>query len=202
MQLCPFFCCGGKVNYLRIPYSHDRFSKILRTLFVKKMIPYKTYVREDQLFLALYGSKTIQSRLFLKNIKNFVWFSKQYLLDFFLLEKKFANIPDRGFLFLHNTLLLYYLSPYSQTERRTESQIHSLRVGWRNLFSSCAVELCRVSFWFWREIGFGLHTHVLIGCGVVFVFWLRREIVFGVTTYYLVYNTVVLLCPIFSCSKK
>ncbi len=43
--------------------------------------------------------------------------------------------------------------------------------------------LCRVSFWFWREIGFGLHTHVLrvqYSCGVVLVFWLRREIVFGV----------------------
>ncbi len=34
------------------------------------MNPYKTYVREDQLFLALYGSTIIQSWLFLKNIKN------------------------------------------------------------------------------------------------------------------------------------
>jgi hypothetical protein len=46
-----------------------------------------------------------------------------------------------------------------QTDRQTEEQIHLLRVGWRNLFSSCAV--CCVSFWFWREIGFGLHTYVL-----------------------------------------
>ncbi len=36
----------------------------------------------------------------IKNIENFVWFPKQYLLGFFLLEKQFANIPDRGFLFL------------------------------------------------------------------------------------------------------
>jgi hypothetical protein len=70
--LCQFFCCGGKVNFVRIPYSHDHFAKISRTFFVKKMIPYKTYVREDQLFLALYGSTTIQSRLFLKNIENLV----------------------------------------------------------------------------------------------------------------------------------
>ena len=91
------------------------------------------------LFLALYGSTTIQSRLFLKNIKNFVWFPKQYLLGFFILEKQHANIPDRGFLFLHNTLLLYSLSPYSGTEWLTEGGIHSLRVGWRNFFSSCAV---------------------------------------------------------------
>jgi hypothetical protein len=32
---------------------------------------------------------------------------------------------------------------------------------------------CLVSFWFWREIGFGLHTYVLrvpYSCGVVSVF--------------------------------
>ncbi len=43
---------------------------------------------------------------------------------------------------------------------------------------------CLVSFWFWQEIGFGLHTYVLrvpYSCGVVLVFWFWREIVFGVT---------------------
>jgi hypothetical protein len=69
------------------------------------MIPYKIYVREDQLFLALYGSTTIQSLLFLKNIENFVWFPKQYLLGLVILEKQLANILDRGFLFLRNTIL-------------------------------------------------------------------------------------------------
>ncbi len=67
-------------------------------------------------FLALYGSTTIQSQSFLKNIKNFVRFPKQYLLGFLILENQLANIPDRGFLFLCNTLLLYALSPYGQTE--------------------------------------------------------------------------------------
>ncbi len=47
--------------------------------------------------------------MFLKNIKNFVWFPKQYLLDFFICEKQLANILDKGFLFLRNTLLLYSL---------------------------------------------------------------------------------------------
>jgi hypothetical protein len=38
------------------------------------------------------------------------------------------------------SLTLYpSLSPYGQTESLTEGQIHLLRVGWRNLFSSCAV---------------------------------------------------------------
>jgi hypothetical protein len=50
------------------------------------MIPYKTYVWEDQLCLALYGSTTIQPLLFLRNIENFVWFSKQYLLGFSILK--------------------------------------------------------------------------------------------------------------------
>jgi hypothetical protein len=72
VRLCQFFCCGGKVNFVQIPYSHDGFSKISRTFFVKKLIPYKTYVREDQLFLALYGSTITQSQLFLENIENFV----------------------------------------------------------------------------------------------------------------------------------
>jgi hypothetical protein len=31
------------------------------------------------------------------------------------------------------------LSPYRLTDRQTDRQIHSLPVGWRNLFSSCAV---------------------------------------------------------------
>jgi hypothetical protein len=41
---------------------------------------------------------------------------------------------------------------------------------------------CCVSFWFWWEIGFGLHTYVLrvpYSCGVVSVFCFWREIVFG-----------------------
>jgi hypothetical protein len=72
--------------------------------------------------------------MFLKNIENFVWFPKQYLLGFCILEKQPANILDRGFLFLRHTILLYSLSSYRQTESQTESQIHLLRVGWRNLF--------------------------------------------------------------------
>jgi hypothetical protein len=41
-----------------------------------------------------------------------------------------------------------------------------------------------VSFWFWREIGFGF-TYIVLrvqySCVVVLVFWFWREIVFGVT---------------------
>ncbi len=45
--------------------------------------------------------------------------------------------------------------------------------------------LCCVSFWFWWEKGFDLHTHVLLrvqySCGGVLVIWFWREIVFGAT---------------------
>jgi hypothetical protein len=140
------------------------------------------------LFLALYWSTTIQSRWFLKNIKNFVWIPKQYLLGVFILEKQFADIPNRGFLFLRNTLLLYSLSPYRQTERQTEKWIHSLRVGWWNFFQLC----CFVSFWFCQEIGFGLHTYALrvpYSCGVVSVFLVLA----GNSFWYVHYHKVVVL---------
>ncbi len=76
-------------------------------------------------FLALYGYTTIQSRLFLKNIKNFVWFPKQYLLGFFILEKQLADIPDRGFLFLHSTLLLYIPLFVSQKYQELSMQVEN-----------------------------------------------------------------------------
>ncbi len=46
----------------------------------------------------------------------------------------------------------------------------------------CTIQLCGcVSFWFWREIGFGF-TYIYVlrvqyNCGVVLVFWSWREIV-------------------------
>ncbi len=79
--------------------------------------------------------------------------SETILIGFFILEKQLANILDRGFLFLRNTLLLYSLSPYSQTERQTESQIHLLRLGWRNLFPVVLLSQFSVlvgnRFWFY-----------------------------------------------------
>jgi hypothetical protein len=81
----------------------------------------------------------------------------------------------------HSFTLYPSLSPYSRTELQTEEQIHLLRVGWRNFFSSCAVVVS--VFQFWQEIGFGV-TYVLgvqYSCGIVLVFWFWREIDFGVT---------------------
>ncbi len=82
---------------------------------------------------------------------------------------------------------------------------HSLRVGWRNFFSGCAVVsvfgsggkkvlilhttyVLRVQyscgvvlvFWFWWEIVFGVMYVLSVqnSCAVVSVFWLWRKIVF------------------------
>ena len=108
------------------------------------------------------------------------------------------HIPD---IFLVNTLLLYSLSPYGQTESLTEKTLAAR--GLQELFSSCAVlsvfgsggkyvlvyilmyleyhtvvVLCQF-FWFWREIVFGtyvLHTVVVL----CWFFWFWQEIVFDV----------------------
>ncbi len=45
------FFCGGKVKFVRIPYSHDCVSKILRTFFVKKMIHIKLTSKKTNSFL-------------------------------------------------------------------------------------------------------------------------------------------------------
>ncbi len=82
-----------------------------------------------------------------------------------------------------NTLLLYpSLSPYSQMDggtnggrntlalRGLEEPAHASRGHKEPFFQLC----CCVSFWFWREIGFGCSYYYVLGvlysCGVVLVF--------------------------------
>ncbi len=127
--LCQFFCWGRKANLVRIFLLNPNFLLVHRN-----KVSVAVY-----LFLALYGSTTIQSRLFIKKYRELCLISETILIGFLILANQLANIPNRGFQFLRNTLLLYFLSPYWRTESQTESQIHSLRVGRRNLFSSCAV---------------------------------------------------------------
>jgi hypothetical protein len=107
---------------------------------------------------------------------------------------------------LINTLLLHIpllALTHRWMEWQTEERIHSLQVGWRNFFSSCAVVSV---FWLWRKIILGvtyLPYHLwrcvffLVVVGNSFglhrsVFWLWREIVLGVT--YLPTIPVVPLC--------
>ncbi len=82
----------------------------------------------------------------------------------------------------HSFTLYLSLSPYWWTDRQAE--------WWRNEYTCCAWAggtffqlCCCVSFWFWREIGFGV-TYVLrvqYSCGIVLVFWFWQETVFGIT---------------------
>ncbi len=111
----------------------------------------------------------------------------------------------------YSTLLALSGKPL-QTDGRTEEQIHllcvgwrnlpTLRVSWRNLFSSCAVVSV---FGSGGKQALVVHTtmyleyHTVVVLGQFFWFW--REIVFGVTSY-LVYNTVVRLCHFFCCGGK
>jgi hypothetical protein len=102
-------------------------------------------------------------------------------------------------------------SPYSQTDRMTDrDQIHSLRVGWRNIFP--VVLLCQ--FLVVAEIVLG-DTYLpyqlcrcvffLVAAGNSFwlhrlVFWLWREKGLGVTS--LLTIPVVPLCQFFGCAGK
>ncbi len=125
------------------PYSHDCFSKILRTLF-------------DFLNNTYWGSLLLRNTLLIFR----------------------TGVSCFSVTLFYSTLLAF-------TDRRNHRQ--------RNEYTCCAwaretsfpVVLYVVSvFWFWWEIGFGVHTHVLrvpYSCGVVLGFWLQREIVFGVT---------------------
>ena len=120
---------------------------VLRTYLV-----YNTVVRLCQFFCC--GRKANLVSIFLLNPRIFLlyigigiwrgWRTDRKLhVDtlIFIPTQKFNvfHIPD---IFLVNSLLLYSLSPYSQTERQTETQIHLLRVGWRNFFP--VVLLCQV----------------------------------------------------------
>ncbi len=127
-----FLCKQKLVNTRSIPstqqpYNHDSFSKILRP------------------------STALQSRSFLKQYQEHL--CKQKIVNNHSIPSMHTERQITNLFVKHSFTLHPSLRPYRQTELRTEKQIHSLRVGWRNFLSSCAV----VSFFgFWREIGFGV----------------------------------------------
>ncbi len=75
----------------------------------------------------------------------------------------------------HSFTLYPSLSPYGRTESRTEEQIHSLRMSWRNFFP--VVLLCQF----------------LVLAGNRFWFYILA---------YLEYNTIVVLCEFFGSGGK
>ncbi len=133
------FCCGRKANLVQIfllnprifflyfllcmdlqPYSHDCFSKILRTLFE---FPNNTYwvffFQRNNLLIFWTGASCFSVTLF------------------------------------YSTLLAL---THGQKDRR---RLKYTCFAWAGGTFFPVVLLCHFSFWFWQEIGFGLHTHVL-----------------------------------------
>ncbi len=123
----------------------------------------------------------------------------------------------QGYCRSEENLLLHPTHIHTSRTNMNESQNTLAARGLEELFFQLC---CHVSFWFWWEIGFGLHTYALrvpYNCGIVSVFWFWREIVFGmyvltiqlwccvsffgsgrkqflVLCTYFVYNTVTRLC--------
>ncbi len=105
MRLCQFFCCGGKVNFVWIPYSHNCFSKISTTFFVKNWSPIKPTYKKTNSFLLCMDLQPYSHDCFSKNIENCVWFPKQYLLGFFILEKFWTGVSCFSVTLFYSTLL-------------------------------------------------------------------------------------------------
>ncbi len=83
VRLCHFCCCGGKVNFVRIPYCHDRFSKNIKNFLCKKIDLIKNLrTRRPNLscFVWIYNrTVTIVSQKISRTLFNFLnntyWFS-------------------------------------------------------------------------------------------------------------------------------
>ncbi len=90
-----------------------------------------------------------------------------------------------------------------RVQKTVVGQIHSLRVGWRNFFSSCGFVSV---FGSGRILVLVLHTYVLrVPYNTVVVLCYFSGSVgksFLVLCTYLVYNTVVQLCKFFGCGAK
>ncbi len=170
MRLCQFFCCGRKANLLQIFLLDPNFLLVNRN-----KLSVTVY-----LFLALYGSTTIQSQLFLKNIENFVWFPKQYLLGFFILEKQLAYILVSCF-----SITLFYCTLLALTHRQNHRQRNKYtRYAWAGGTFFPVVLLCQFFVlvgnrsWFYILLMYLEYHTVVVLC---LFFWFWGEIVFGNT---------------------
>ncbi len=99
----------------------------------------------------LYGSTTLQSLSFLKNIENFL--CKWKLVNNCIIPSTHAERQITVHSHKHSFTPYPSLSPYRQTDRMTDRGTNTLAArGLEELFFQ--LSFC-VSFWFWREIGFG-----------------------------------------------
>ena len=109
--------------------------------------------------------------MFLKNIENFVWIPKQYLLGFFLLEINLLIFWTGVSCF---SVTLFYSTLLALTDWQKDGQrVKYTCYAWAGGTFFPVVLLCWVSFLFWWEIGVLHTTYVLrvpYSCAVVSVF--------------------------------
>ena len=141
VRLCQFFCCGGKVDFVRIPYSHDRFSKISRTFFLKNWFHIKPTYKKTNSFLLCMDLQSFRhdcfskiSRTLFDFLNNTCWVSL-FLRNNSLIFRTGASCFS---------VTLFYFTLFCCGRKAnlvwfTLRNLPTLRVGWRNLFSSCAV---------------------------------------------------------------
>ncbi len=143
VRLCQFFYCGRKANLVQIFLLNPNI-----LLLHRNKVSVTVY-----LFLALYGSTTIQSWSFLKNIENFVWFPKQYLL---------VSLFQRNNLLIFQTgvscfsLTLFYFTLFALTDGQKDRQrVNYTRCTWAGGTFFPVVLLCQFlvlvgnRFWFY-----------------------------------------------------
>ncbi len=150
-------------------------SAIQCVYFIRSKHSFTLYISTLQLsLLYLTDPQTHSHDCFLKQFQSFLCKQK--------LENNCSVLPkdaDRKItVYSSNTLLLCpSLSPYRQTDRQTDGQMHTVAAcGLEEPFSSCAVVSV---YWFWREIVVGV-TYVLT----------------------VQYSTVVALCQFFGSGRK
>ncbi len=137
--------------------------------------------------------------MFLKNIENFVWFPKQYLLSFFILVKFWTGVSCFSVTLFYSTLL-------ALTDRQKDRQRNEYtRCAWAGgtFFQLC----CCVSFLFWR-VGNRFWFYILLMyleyytvVVLCYFFYLVGNSFWYIRTY-LVNNTVMRLCRFFCCGGK
>ncbi len=138
VRLCQFFCCGGKVNFVRIFFLNPRifFSYFLLCMDLQ---PYS-----HNCFSKIW-------RTFFDFLNNTYWVS--------LFQRNILLIFRTGVSCFSETL--FYSTLLALTDGRNHRQKNKYTCfAWAGGTFFPVVLLCCVSFWFWWEIGFGLHTHV------------------------------------------
>ncbi len=126
------------------PYNHYHFSKISRPFCASRnWWIIVVFLQRYSLTIMIVSQKywdllqPYSNDCFSKNIKNFLceWkLENNRSIPLMHVKRQITDLSVK-----HSFTLYPSLSPYSQTESQTEERIHLLCVGWRNLFSSCAV---------------------------------------------------------------